>query len=123
MSDTDTGDGPAGGDNSAVSEVLNALTPLTEQMDTFDGFAVKHGPKSEPGRAPDPDVVEVRFVLTPPRHGREVQRARGMLQGHGYTVQKVKRGGERHIRSVLRVWVGDGDPPTERTGARDRPVF
>lgn len=128
MSETETGGEepgtePEDADNPGVPEVLDALAPLTEQMDTLSGFAVKHGRLSEPGKPRDPDVVEVRVTLAPPRHPRDVDRAMGMLQGNGFRVRKVLRGGQSTVRSVLRVWVGGGEPPTERRGGREQATF
>lgn len=125
MSETETADDPdpADADSTGVPEVLDALAPLTEDMDTSAGFAVKHGRRSEAGRPPDPNVVEVRITLAPPRHPKEVARARRMLQRHGFDVQKERRGGEATVRTVLRVRVGGEREEQDPHGDGEQSTF
>lgn len=121
MSETETE--PEDADNPGVPEVQDALAPMIEQADTLAGFAVKRGRLSKPGAPKDPNVVEVRFTLAPPRHPREVDMAMGMLQGNGFPVLKVRRGGQRHSRLVIRVWVGEGEPERERRHGSEQATF
>lgn len=108
MSESDTEDTDA--DNPGVTDVLNALAPLTAQMETLAGFVVQNARRPVPGHPPDPEVVEVRITLSQPRHPREVDMAHGMLQGHGYSVVKDLRGDKANVKAVLRVTV-DGESP------------
>lgn len=95
------------GQPAAVERVVDALTPLLEQTGHARGFAVKHPRERSPGEgALNREVVEVRFY-TPERHPREVDMARGMLQGAGYSPVKEQRG--RCIRLAVPVHP-DGEP-------------
>lgn len=114
---------PAAGDateDSDVERVLNALTPLCEDMETFAGFSVGWSKKWVPGegKSVDWNTVEVTFRLGPERHPREADRAMGMLQGHGYHVDRLKRGAGRYVELIIRVHVGD-DTPEEQTPRGD----
>lgn len=113
----DSGAEPEDADNPGVPEVLDALEPLTDQMETLAGFAVKPAPE-------DPDVVEVRITLAPPRSPKESAMARGMLQGHGFAVRKeLRAGNSTHVRSVLRVRADPEEPDTEPRGDGEQDTF
>jgi hypothetical protein len=111
------------GVSSAVDDVLTALAPLTEGMDTLAGFVVKHGCQRAAGHPPDPEVVEVHIILAPPRHPKEVDMAMGMLQGNGYSPRSELRGGQSTVRRVLSVRVTGEDEDATPRGDGEQATF
>lgn len=111
--DSEQSEGSADADQNAVERVLDALAPLTEQMDHADGFAVKHAQKREAGHhVPDPLTVEVRFYY-PDRHPQEADMAQGMLQGHGYQPERKYTGRAGKTCTYLSVPVTEDGEPRE----------
>lgn len=98
------------GHSERVSEVLDALTPLTDRMGSLDGFAVAHADRQAIGRPPDPERVEIRFYQRPPRHPSEVDHALGMLRDQGFSVEKDRRGRGGCVCIYLTVDLSDGSP-------------
>lgn len=74
-----------------VERVLDALTPFIEQADTLAGVSVTYARDWSADSVLDPTTVEVRFHI-PERHPKEADMAMGMLQGHGFSPEKLRRG-------------------------------
>lgn len=115
MSDTDT----SHSGNVTVADVLDALAPLTQRLDTLAGVSATPAERRAPGRPPDPSAVYVHVHLIPERHPAEADHAAAMLRDAGWNVERELVGGRSD--AVVRLTV-TADPPDEdvNPGVRGR---
>lgn len=93
------------GSRDHLARVSHALAGLVDECDHLGGFAVRYADARRGGK--DRTTVEVRCYY-PTRHPAILDRAMGMLQGHGFQPEKRRRGGnDGDVCLYLSVPVGE----------------